>query len=206
MTTPQLFRRLSLLLGVTILWLCHFHAANAYRVMDVVDASMYTRSFPVELLMANMPLFGVERTVKVPRVLDRFSLAFEEGLHSLPYIDGQSLETLQVTFIYSRSGEGRIHSVTSNAIRSPKGRPIDQKIPINVEFIWQEEEAVNFNAGISVMFLATLVASIVFLIQLCATSGGDGNEGSSSSYDVVGGYGGRPSPYPTSTSRMGKSS
>jgi hypothetical protein len=172
---------------------------EAYRIMDVVDATMYTRSFPVELLMASMPLFGVPRTVKIPRVLERFSLSFEEGLHSLPYIDGQSLETLQVTFIYSRSGEGRIHSVTSNAIRSPKGRPIDQKVPINVEFIWVEEEAVNFNAGISVMFLATLVSSILFLIQLCAANGGSEDHSDAR-------YRGRSSPYPSSTSRMGKSS
>ena len=179
---------------------CLHNTADAYRIGDVVDATMYTRSFPVELLMANMPLFGVPRTVKMPRVIERFSLSFEEGLHSLPYIDGQSLETLQVTFVYSRSGEGRIHAVTSNAIRSPKGRPLDQKVPIQVEFVWQEEEAVNLDAGVSVMFLATLIASIVFLVQLCGVTGGDDN-------DRDPGYRGRSSSaYPTSTSRMGKSS
>ncbi|KAG7341276.1 hypothetical protein IV203_023227 [Nitzschia inconspicua] len=148
--------------------------ADAYRVGDVVDTTMYTKEFPVDLLMANMPLFGLARKVKVPRVSQRFSLAFEEGLHSLPYLDGQMLETLKVTFVYSRSGDGRIHSVTYEPIRSNSGRAINAKVPIDVEFEWIEEEAVNLDAGMSVIFIATLVASIVFLIQLCSVGDNDG--------------------------------
>jgi hypothetical protein len=143
---------------------------GAYRVGDVVDAAMYTKSFPVELFMANMPLFGVSRRVKMPRLMERFSLAFEEGLHSLPFMDAQTLEKLQIKFIYSRSGEGRIHSVTSEAIRSKV--PFNAKTPIEVEFEWIEEEAVNLDAGLTIVFLATLVASITFLIQLCGAGGG----------------------------------
>lgn len=163
---------------------------TAYRVGDVVETAMYTREFPVDLLMANRPLFGVRRTVKIPRTVQRFSLAFEEGgMHSLPYLDGQMLERLTVSFIYSRSGDGRIHSVTYEAHRSKNGRAINAKVPIDVEFEWIEEEAVNLDAGMSVIFMATLVASIVFLIQLCSVGdnnntaqGGAGGSGNDDAY------------------------
>jgi hypothetical protein len=148
---------------------------DAYRVGDVVDTAMHTQAFPVELFMANMPLFGVPRRVKIPRVTQRFSMAFEEGLHSLPYLDGQMLQTLKVTFIYSRSGEGRIHSVQYEAIRSQSGRALNAKTPIDVEFEWMEEKAVNLDALLSVMFIATLVASMVFLLQLCSVGDGGRN-------------------------------
>jgi hypothetical protein len=164
------------LLSLACLWSCNFTTiqyTNAYRVGDVVDTAMYTQAFPVDLLMANMPLFGLARKVKIPRTAQRFSLAFEEGLHSLPYLDGQRMETLKVTFIYSRSGEGRIHSVNYQVLGS--NRAINAKIPIDVEFEWIEEEAVNLDAGLSVMFAATLVASVVFLIQLCSV--GDNTNG-----------------------------
>jgi hypothetical protein len=45
-----------------------------------------------------------------------------------------------------------------------------------VEFIWVEEEAVDLRAGSAVMFLSALIASLIFLIQLCGLdSEDDGN-------------------------------
>jgi hypothetical protein len=163
-----------------------FLAVESYRVGDVVDTAMYTQAFPVELFMANMPLFGVSRRVKIPRVTQRFSIAFEEGLHSLPYLDGQMLQTLQVTFIYSRSGEGRIHSVQYETIRSQNGLALNAKIPIDVEFEWLEEDPVNLDTAFTVMFVATLVASMVFLLQLCSVgdSGGNNNNNNTTNNDL----------------------
>lgn len=173
-TIPKLQSILHLLLLVVPP--CPF--AAAYRVGDVVDTTVSTQSATsIDLLMANRPLFGIPRSVHLLRLPERFSLSFEEGLHSLPYFDGQLLDQLVVTFVYSKSGEGRIHSVTSRAVRSPKGRPFSEKQPIVVSFEWVEEEAVDLEAGSSVMFLATLLVSIIFLAQLCSVADGDeGND------------------------------
>jgi hypothetical protein len=146
---------------------------NAYRVGDTIHAAVNTRSsVVVDLMIANLPLFGISRKTELPRLQERFSLSFEEGLHTLSYIDGQTAETIRVTFIYSKSGEGRIHSVSSTVVRT-KSRNFDPKLPIVVQYEWIEEEPVDLNAGSSIMFLATLLLSILFLIQLCGSGEGD---------------------------------
>jgi hypothetical protein len=159
---------------------------NAYRVGDTVDAAVTTRSsVAIDLMIANLPLFGITRTIKLPRLPEKFSLSFEEGLHSLPYVDGQTAERLSVTFIYSKSGTGRIHSVSSKVKRSTN-RNFDPQKPVEVEFVWIEEEAVDINAGSSLMFLATLISSIGFLIQLCGvSSSGDDDDYDDDDYDAV---------------------
>ena len=152
-----------------------FFFADAYRVGDVVDADISTRSsLTIDLLMADQPLFGLSKTVHLPRLPERFSLSFEEGLHSIPYVDGQFLQQLLVTFVYSKSGGGRIHSVTSKAIQSTgSNRRFDPKKKIEVVFDWIEEENVDIEAGATVMFLAAFVVSILFLLQLCVTEDDD---------------------------------
>lgn len=153
----------------------------------------------IELLMAARPLFGVSRTIQLARLPERFSLSFEEGLHSLPYVDGQALDVLRVIFVYSKSGEGRIHRVSSKAIWSDNKRSrLDKNVPIDVSFEWVEEEAVDLQAGSSVMFLTVLVVSILFLLQLCGVDDdvvGVGNEGKNNKYrngqpDINESYGG----------------
>jgi hypothetical protein len=139
--------------------------ADAYKVGDTVDAAISTRSVrAIDLLMANMPLFGVSKTVHLPRMPGHFSMSFEEGVHTLPYIDAGTTEKLVVTFVYSKSGVGRIHSVTSSAIQN---RKFDPTRDIEVLFDWVEEAAVDFEAGSIVMFLVVLVVSIMFVLQLC---------------------------------------
>ena len=139
--------------------------ADAYKVGDTVDAAISTRSVrAIDLLMANMPLFGVSKTVHLPRMPGQFSMSFEEGVHTLPYIDAGTTEKLVVTFVYSKSGVGRIHSVTSSAIQN---RKFDPTRDIEVLFDWVEEAAVDFEAGSIVMFLVVLVVSIMFVLQLC---------------------------------------
>jgi hypothetical protein len=155
-----------------------FFFADAYRVGDVVDADISTRSaLTIDLLMANQPLFGLSKTVHLPRLPERFSLSFEEGLHSIPYVDGQFLQHLIVTFVYSKSGGGRIHSVTSKAVQSTgSSRRFDPKRKIEVVFDWIEEENVDIEAGATVMFLAAFIVSILFLLQLCMTTDGYDDE------------------------------
>jgi len=138
---------------------------DAYKVGDTVDAAILTRSVrTIDLLMANMPLFGVTKTIHLPRSQGRFSMSFEEGLHTLPYIDVGITEKVVVTFVYSKSGAGRIHSVTSSPIQN---RKFDPTRDIEVLFDWVEEADLDFQAGSIVMFGVVLVVSILFVLQLC---------------------------------------
>lgn len=139
----------------------------AYRLGDIVDASVSTRSsLGIDMLMHNMPAFGVTKQIYLPRLPERFSLSFEDGLHSLPYVDGQKIEGLVVTFVYSKSGDGRIHSVSSRAI--PTTRPFSKDQEIEVLFEWAEEASVDLEAGASIMFLAAFLVSVLFFLQLCS--------------------------------------
>jgi len=156
--------------------------ADAYRVGDVVDAAVSTRSaLTIDLLMANQPQFGMAKTIHLPRLPERFSLSFEEGLHSLPYVDGQNLEQLIVTFVYTKSGGGRIHSVTSKVVRSQ--RKFDPKRQIEVLFDWVEEEAPDIEAGTTVMFIVSFVVSLLFMSQLCMIEGDDEDDGNKKNRD-----------------------
>ena len=142
--------------------------ADAYRVGDTIDAAFTTKSsLAIDMLIANQPLFGVSKTVRMARLPERFSISFEEGLYTIPYVDASSTDKLVVTFVYSKSGAGRIHSVTSKVIPRKKGR-IDRAKEIEIMFDWVEEAEVDLAAGSIVMFLAVFVVSILFLLQLCA--------------------------------------
>lgn len=116
-----------------------------------------------------MPLFGISRTVKSEGISGRFSLAFDEGLHALPQVEGKNLETLVVTFLYSKSGNGVIHSVSAQTIYKSSAPPAE----IQIEYKWVEEEPVDIQSGATVMFLATLVVSVVFLFQACGLTSDD---------------------------------
>ena len=156
--------------------------AEAYRVGEVVDSSISTRStLVIDMLIANQPLFGVPKTVHLPRLPERFSLSFDEGFHRLPYFDAESTEKLIVTFVYSKSGAGRIHSVTSQAIRSST-KKFDHTKEIEVFYDWIEEADVDIEAGSIVMFLVAFVVSILFLLQLCSIEDHDDNY--DNNYDV----------------------
>lgn len=139
---------------------------DAYRIGDTIDASLSTRSSKnVGMMIANQPLFGVTKTVRLDRLPERFSISFEEGLYTIPYADSINTETLIVTFVYSKSGAGKIHSVTSKAV--PFSGKSDPSKKMEVVYEWVEEAAVDLEAGSIIMFLGVFVVSIVFLLQLC---------------------------------------
>ena len=151
--------------------------ADAYRVGDTIDAAFTTRSdMGIEMLIANQPSFGVTKTIRMARLPERFSISFEDGLYTIPYVDASSTEKLIVTFMYSKSGVGRIHSVTSKVIESAKKRRIDRSKQLEIVFDWVEEAEVDLAAGGIVMFLAVFVVSIMFLLQLCAIEQPDDDE------------------------------
>ena len=144
---------------------------DAYRIGDPVDTIIMLRhSGNVDPMRSQVPLFGLPMTVKIP-IGERFSLAFEEGLWALPWTEvqtlkGQVLEGLTVTFVYSKSGGGAIHSVTCKPTYKQKTEK-SKKLDITIDYVWQEEEPIDIQSGSTVMFLATLIACVVFLIQAC---------------------------------------
>lgn len=145
---------------------------DAYRVGDAIDTEIWTTkhaSSEEAPMRSQMALFGMDRAAKFPRTTDRFSISFEEGFRVLPWINmkngaGHPLEKVEVTFVYSRSGGGEIHSLSSKPIYN-KETPSNSEIV--VVYKWIEEELVDLNSGAFVMFLAVFVVSVYFLFDFC---------------------------------------
>jgi hypothetical protein len=143
---------------------------DAYRVGDAVDTIVRTDASAEDALRSQMPLFGKTSSALFSGATPkRFSLSFEEGLRPIPWVEtadskGQTLERLDVTFVYSRSGEGAIYGISSE----PKyGSSADTFL---VQYNWVEEEEVNPRAASAVMFAVVFLASVVMLISSCGVS------------------------------------
>jgi hypothetical protein len=143
----------------------------AYRVGEAVDTDIRMGSILTDALRSQMPMFGIPSTARFQfeETIPSFSLQFEDGLRGIPTVPlvnskQQALGRLQVTFVYSKSGAGAIHTVISQA---EYGSNLDSSESFLVDYQWIEEEQVQLTAGKGVMFLAVFVVSIVFLISLC---------------------------------------
>lgn len=174
------------------------HAANAYFVGDHVDTIIYTTSDSslfttdrIEATVAQRPKFGIDSTVHIARTSansnpNSFSLGFEEGYHQLSWVDGSTVKTLRVTLRYSKSGQGHIHSVSSQPILwdtsssssssskttasmdAQRNRQRERTSTIEIQYIWIEQETVDIQSGAILMFLVTFVVSVFFFLQACA--------------------------------------
>ncbi|KAL7578716.1 hypothetical protein ACA910_015954 [Epithemia clementina (nom. ined.)] len=101
-----------------------------------------------------------------------FTLYFEDGLRTVEYVpfknyQGLQLQKLVITFVYSKSGTGMIHSVllTEKAYSKYNYQPDT----FQVEYQWKEEAPVRLLAGYAVLFFMVFVTSILFLMQTCLT-------------------------------------
>lgn len=179
-TALQIARRwLRTLLLLTLLP----QTSHAYRLGDAIDTEILTpkdSSSQHAPKRSQMPIFGVDTTTVLGPITDhKFSMHFEEGFRALPWINTQSfmgaaLEKVEVTFVFSRSGGGEIHSLTTRTIyekdKDPKkgsAATDATKGEIIVEYKWIEEESVDLNGGAFVMFLAIFVSSLFMLVDLC---------------------------------------
>ena len=155
---------------------------NAYRVGDAVDTLVWTKADTADAMRSQMPQFGMTSSVSF-HLKDRFSLGFEEGLWALPWTEtktmrGEVLDKLLVKFVFSG---GVIHSVSSEPVYIRKNKLDSAKSAkgvgvLEIDYIWLEEEPVDIIMGASVMFLAALVTSIIFLVQGCGTADPSGPE------------------------------
>ena len=168
------------ILLLLLLSACCPYAAAYYRVGEPVDTHIFVKGKDEEeALRAQMPKFGISNRVEFPQLasVDAFTLGFEEGLWNLPWYylpdgskrSGQPLETLVVQFVYAG---GMIHSVSAQPKYS-KSESKGYQGPISVEYEWVAQESVQILAGASVMFLATIIVSVVFLFQACGISDDD---------------------------------
>eukprot|EP00545_Synedropsis_sp_CCMP1620_P010398 CAMPEP_0119008870 /NCGR_PEP_ID=MMETSP1176-20130426/3994_1 /TAXON_ID=265551 /ORGANISM="Synedropsis recta cf, Strain CCMP1620" /LENGTH=199 /DNA_ID=CAMNT_0006961279 /DNA_START=8 /DNA_END=607 /DNA_ORIENTATION=- len=164
---------------------------HAYRVGDAIDTIARTdASAAQDVLRSQMPLFGRSSTAHFSPQQGRFSLSFEEGLRPIPWVNiidskGLGLERLEVTFLYSRSGDGAIYGISSDPTYSNLGGR-----SFTVQYNWVEEEEVNLKAGGATMMMVVLLACATMLLSSCGSTGEDQKEredqrGSEASY---GGY------------------
>jgi hypothetical protein len=156
----------TVLYSVMLLALVSISSLEAYQIGDAVGITIHSvtsgRNDATRAQIVTFPWFS-----------DRFSLGFEEGFHALPWIDGKNLGKLRVTFIYSKSGgDGAIHSVSSEPIMQSKDQESSNR-QIEIEYQWKEEERGDIQSGASAMFLATLVVSVIFLLQACGLTESD---------------------------------
>jgi hypothetical protein len=170
-------------------------AADAYRMGDAVDTDVSMDGFLWDALRSQMPKFGINTKVhfemEIPddsRRYSNFCLLFGDGLRSIetrPFHNWRKeyLERVIIGFVYSKSGTGVIHSVSSTAVYKPTPTNAGR---FRVEYEWQEEEAVRLTVGSAVMFLAVFLSSIVFLFHTCGLT--DGPESSDNDYDHSSSY------------------
>jgi hypothetical protein len=160
----------------------------AYRVGDVVETELSIDSWPSSnVLRSQMPVFGVSTRaqfqIKKPtttsdessdrRLARKAALSFQDGLWGLPTIfltnsRGSGLQKLMVVFLYSKSGNGVIHSV-SCVPKYPDGDSdvATQDGVFRVEYKWVEEEEVDLNAGQAIMLLVSFLAGVFILVASC---------------------------------------
>ena len=143
---------------------------RSYYSGESVDTIVYTQNGRLDSLKAQRPLFGLDSSSRFDRKkITRLSLGFEEGFHQISYVDTTNLGKIRVRFVYSRSGAGAIHSVSSEPIAKSSNEQYSEE-NIEVEYIWVEEEPIDIQSGAIVMFAATLCVSILFLLQACGLS------------------------------------
>jgi hypothetical protein len=144
-----------------------------HYIGEPLQTTVLSSEGKLEAMKAQRPLFGVDSNVKITRSKGKFSLGFEENHHQLPWLETMHLRKLRVTFVYSRSGDGLVASVSSQ----PMMKTTDEEHSphqLDVEYRWVEELPVSISSGCIVMFLATFLVSLLLVLSLCAyTDDGD---------------------------------
>eukprot|EP00980_Cylindrotheca_fusiformis_P007768 scaffold1650_cov135-Cylindrotheca_fusiformis.AAC.3 len=137
--------------------------SDGYRIGDSVETMLWTNTGATALKLTEMPMFGEFSRARIEMNQGSFSFGFEDGLYVLPWIEAKNLKKITVVFVFSRSGHGAIHSVSTSSERGISS----EESSFEVEYIWVEEAPVQLQAGIAAMFLGTLVASLLFMLQAC---------------------------------------
>lgn len=137
---------------------------QSYKVGDTVDGIVWTGQDFTSMKRAQMPVFGISSKTNFERK-SLLSFGFEDGLHMLPWIDTKEVEQVIITFMFSKSGQGTIKSVslqTSRVQYSPD--------EIIVEYQWVEEIPASLQEGNVAMLLGSLISCVAVLFHSCATS------------------------------------
>lgn len=147
-------------------FLCFFPTVAAYHIGEPVHTTILSADANGEAVKSQRPLFGIDSAVTIPRSNEKISLGFEENYHQLSWVDTTNLSTLKVVFVYSRSGDGVISSVSAEPIMK-EAHGEHSTHHMDVVYMWVEERPVGFHSGCTVMFLVTLVISLFLVLSLC---------------------------------------
>ena len=148
--------------------------SEAYRLGQVVDTFLRTDERTHDVMRNQMPTFGASSSAYFAERPQQFSMSFEEGMRPLNWVntktgDGRMLESLDITFVFSRSGDGVIHAISCK----PMYTRTEQPEGFTVRYLWVEEEEVDPQAGMAMMFLVSFLAVITMLISTCGTAGAE---------------------------------
>lgn len=141
---------------------------QAYKIGDTVDGILWNGEDFNSMKRAQMPLFGQSSVATFERRKGSLSFGFEDGMHMVPWIETEDLERLVVTFVFSKSGQGAIESMSTSATRGQSSSD-----DIVVEYQWVEEIPASPQEGACAMLLGSLIACVVAVFQVCATSEGE---------------------------------
>jgi len=192
---PRWRRTVAPLLLLVLLIACSIQPCTAYRMGDAVDTDIRYDSEQKNALRSQMPTFGVSSTADMVLPVDasQFSLQFEDGLRGLPWTfmshkyNNNILKQLVVTFVYSKSGGGSIHScqISNVVYETPTvNAAVVQTGTFRIQYVWVPEAVVHWQAGQAVMFLAVFCMSLFFVCFSCGlVDGGGGRSASSAGLD-----------------------
>mmetsp|Transcript_45180 Transcript_45180/g.109340 ORF Transcript_45180/g.109340 Transcript_45180/m.109340 type:complete len:235 (-) Transcript_45180:35-739(-) len=137
---------------------------QAYKIGDTVDGIVWTGQEFNAMKRAEMPVFGQSSIATFERK-GLLSFGFEDGLHMLPWIDTKDFESVTITFVFSKIGQGAIESVSINISRGTSASD-----DIVVEYQWVEEIPASPQEGTVAMLLGSLISCVAVLFHVCATS------------------------------------
>lgn len=174
---------------------------TSYRTGDAVGLLIKADYQNIDGLRSQMPIFGVPSSALVKDIgmSRRISLSFAEGSRSTPWFDlvdmrMRSLRMLTVTFVYSKSG-GDIHSVTAKEEYSESADAMGQHRngQFRLQYNWVEEADVDPAGGATVVFILSLIVSVLILVHACGRiESEDNGSGARSVNDHLSGSDGYP--------------
>lgn len=169
---------------------CVMGVARAYRVGDAIDVDVLVGSEKHDVLRSQTPLFAMDSSCEFLVQSGSFSMTFEDGLWGLPSIPMLArqgvITSWVITFVYSKSGDGEIHTVTYDApVYATRIQNDGERQTFTVSYRWIKEPELNTNAGQTAMVLIVVLASVYMISSRIDDDGFEGTTRSSGNLGTV---------------------
>jgi hypothetical protein len=153
---------------------------SSARVETLVQSSSSVPYFGIHSTTTFAIPDAVATTSTAATTATYFQLQFEDGLWVLPAqplavrtrsdssknSNPEYLEKIVVEFVYSRSGGGTIHAVSSKASYTST-TPAPAAATFRVEYQWVQERAIYWNAGLSALLFLVLISGVCIVLLSC---------------------------------------